>query len=128
VRFSIAAQYNGKPTTITGTLSYTLLEHDCATGKVAIADISTVPAIPPTTVSFDQNLSFGMRSAAVSTLQQFLVSRVLLSSDSVTGYFGPKTLAAVKALQSQQGIVPVSGFFGPLTRAKANAIVSGTAY
>ena len=42
VRFSIIAQYNKKPITITGTLSYVLVENDCATEK----------AVAPQTRSF----------------------------------------------------------------------------
>ncbi len=132
VRFSIAAQHDGQPVNITGTLSYTLLEYDCSTGKVVIVDtvVTTpaTPAMPSTAVLFVQNLSFRMRSVAVSNLQQFLVSQGLLTADLVTGYFGPKTLAAVKAFQRQQSITPVSGFFGPLTRTKANSTASGSSY
>ncbi len=128
VRFSIAAQYNGQPVNITGTLSYILLDRDCSTGKIVIADtVVTTPSAPTAAVSFVQNLSFRMRSVAVSNLQQFLVSQGLLAADLVTGYFGPKTLAAVKAFQRQQSITPVSGFFGPLTRVKANSVAIGSA-
>ena len=126
--FSIPAVYDGNPITITGTLSYSLIEHDCTTGKVTTTAPSMAPAHALVAFSFGQNLSFGMKVAAVSSLQQFLASQGLLSADLVTGYFGPKTLAAVKAFQSQQGIAPVSGFFGPLTRAKANAVANGTVY
>ncbi len=132
VNFDISGQYDSRPIVITGTLSYTLFERDCSTGKVVTADTAVSnPATPPTpttAVSFVQNLSFRMRSVAVSNLQQFLVSQGLLAADLVTGYFGPKTLAAVKAFQRQQNITPVSGFFGPLTRTKANAVASGAAY
>lgn len=36
VRFSIAAQYNEQPIAIIGTLSYVLVEHDCAAEKAAV--------------------------------------------------------------------------------------------
>jgi len=77
--------------------------------------------------SFDQNLSVGAHGSSVISLQQFLISRNLLSSDSATGYFGSLTLSAVKAFQTQQNISPPSGFFGSSTRANANALASGNA-
>src|SRR5450756_1849040 len=77
--------------------------------------------------SFDQHLSVGAHGSSVISLQQFLISRNLLSSDSATGYFGSLTLSAVKAFQTQQNISPPSGFFGSSTRANANALASGNA-
>lgn len=58
-------------------------------------------------------LSIGMRSDAVSTLQTLLRSLGYL--DAVTGYFGPKTDDAVRRFQAANG-VPATGVFGPLTR------------
>ncbi|MDO8600418.1 MAG: peptidoglycan-binding domain-containing protein, partial [bacterium] len=43
----------------------------------------------------------------------------------VSGYFGPKTLAAVKRFQKKYGISPVSGIVGPLTRAKLAELYGG---
>jgi len=133
VGFSITAQHNDQTVNITGTLSYTLLKHDCSsTGKIVVADTAvskaTPATIPSVAVSFGQNLSFGMRSVAVYNLQQFLVSQGLLAADLSSGYYGLKTLSAVKAFQRQQNIIPVSGFFGPLTRVKANSVVNSPAY
>jgi hypothetical protein len=74
--------------------------------------------------AFDVDLRQGDRGAAVTSLQEFLIARGHLSAGNNTAYFGPLTLAAVKAFQSSQGVQPVSGFFGPLTRAAANALGS----
>jgi len=59
------------------------------------------------------NLSFGMRSDAVSVLQTRLRSLGYL--DVVTGYFGPQTEVAVRRFQAAHG-VPATGTYGPLTR------------
>ncbi len=80
VRFSIAAQHNGQPVNITGTLSYTLLEHDCSTGKVVIADtVVTTPTASPTPLSFGQNLLFGMRMVIgwLDTIFSSFLSRIV---------------------------------------------------
>jgi len=60
----------------------------------------------------------------VIQLQQFLIGQNLLSNDSVTGYFGAHTQAAVQAFQKSQAIVssgnPATtgyGAVGPKTRA-----------
>ena len=49
--------------------------------------------------NLSRNLSRGMRGADVTQLQQFLFSQSHLTPDSVTGYFGPLTEAAVKQFQ-----------------------------
>ena len=69
--------------------------------------------------SFDKDLRYGDRGAAVVALQQFLVEQGLLAPNLRTGNFLSRTLVAVKHLQAQQGISPISGFFGPLTRLRA---------
>jgi hypothetical protein len=75
----------------------------------------------PAVTSFTTNLSFGMRGAAVTNLQNFLISKGHLAAGLNTGYFGPLTKAAVMAYQTAKSITPVAGYFGPLTRAAANA-------
>lgn len=50
----------------------------------------------------------------VSSLQSFLQEQGLLTSDP-TGYFGGLTFNAVKAFQSQQGLLAY-GYVGPVTR------------
>ncbi len=71
---------------------------------------------------FTKNLRYGMRDSDVTELQKVLKKLGLFNAEP-TGYFGPLTLAAVKAYQRSHGILPVSGFFGPLTRASLNALL-----
>jgi hypothetical protein len=79
----------------------------------------------PAVTSFTTNLSFGMRGAAVTNLQNFLIGKGHLAAGLNTGYFGPLTKAAVMAYQTAKSITPVAGYFGPLTRAAANADTGG---
>lgn len=76
--------------------------------------------------AFNSDLRQGDSGPLVVELQNFLISRGHLTAGNNTGFFGPLTLAAVKAFQSAQNISPVSGFFGPLTRAAANALLAKT--
>lgn len=72
---------------------------------------ASVPTTVPTTVTsvvcpvFNFTLSRGSRGEAVTALQRFLVSQGYLSTDSITGYYGPLTESSVQRLQAQQGIV-----------------------
>lgn len=63
---------------------------------------------------FNKNLTVGARGADVTALQE------LLAVTPVTGYFGPKTKAAVASYQRTNNISPAAGFFGPMTRASVN--------
>lgn len=63
---------------------------------------------------FNKNLTVGARGADVTALQEFL------AVTPVTGYFGPKTKAAVASYQRTNNISPAAGFFGPMTRASVN--------
>ncbi|MGC8651321.1 MAG: peptidoglycan-binding domain-containing protein, partial [Minisyncoccia bacterium] len=65
-------------------------------------------------VCFNTNLKLGMKSDNVKNLQ------IKLGVTPASGYFGPITLAAVKAFQSSNGII-TTGYVGPLTRAALNA-------
>jgi len=74
-----------------------------------------------------ESLFFGSRGSQVEALQRFLVSQNLLSSDSVTGFFGPATQEAVQKYQCARNIVctgtPDStgyGAVGPSTRSAIN--------
>ncbi len=101
---------------------------------LAAAFIGAVILISPSLAlaSFDANLGYGTRTSgingghAVAVLRQFLVSLGLLSSDSITDCFGPRTRAAVTAFQQQQGITPASGSFAPLTRSGADALLNSS--
>jgi peptidoglycan hydrolase-like protein with peptidoglycan-binding domain len=63
---------------------------------------------------FTTDLKLGMKSDEVKTLQ------IKLGVTPATGYFGPKTLAAVKKFQAENGI-PTTGYVGPLTRTALNS-------
>ncbi len=79
---------------------------------------------PPATVSFDRNLSFGMRNDAdVSNLQEFLTDQGFYNN-TISGNFFILTRNAVKKFQEAHGIKP-SGYFGSVTRVLANNILGG---
>lgn len=65
-----------------------------------------------------QNLRYGMRNDQVLELQDFLVSKALLSV-SPSGFFGLLTLNAVKTYQVSQNL-PNTGFVGQMTRKAIN--------
>lgn len=69
---------------------------------------------------FTQDLQYGDYGLGVVTLQRFLRDNNY-GSFICTGFFGTKTLAAVKLFQQTNGIMPVSGFFGPITREFINS-------
>ncbi len=73
---------------------------------------------------FNMNLRRGMRNNDVMELQKAL-KQLGFFNEEPTGYFGPITLASVKAYQKSKGL-PETGFFGPLTRAALNAELAGT--
>lgn len=72
------------------------------------------------TSSFNSDLRMGMQSEEVRQLQERLRAEGFFTHPTSTGYFGPITLAAVKAYQTAKGIPFVTGFVGPLTRAELN--------
>ena len=71
------------------------------------------------TFSFNKDLWFGMNNSDVVELQNKLKTLGFFTFPTSTGYFGPITLAAVKALQTANGI-PATGYVGSLTRAALN--------
>ena len=89
-----------------------------APGQVLGASTSTLPVgqvLGETTFLFTKNLWYRMpRNTDVSELQKFLVGKGYSIPDAVTTFFGPQTLAAVKAFQKDNGVNP-TGFVGPLT-------------
>lgn len=90
------------------------------TGPMPLAS----PQATPTTL-FANNLSYGMRSESVKTLQRILIAKGLLPARSDSGFFGSLTRRAVQKFQCSQKIV-CSGFprttgyglVGAKTRAK----------
>ena len=70
------------------------------------------------------NLSFGVSSSSVATLQ----TRLTTAGHPVpsTGYFGPMTQSAVQTFQQARGVPGADGSYGPLTRmALAGRLVRG---
>jgi Putative peptidoglycan binding domain len=65
-------------------------------------------------LTFQKNFGYRARGVDVTKLQTLLIQRGFMTG-SATGYFGVKTLKAVKDLQKTYGIAP-TGFLGPLTR------------
>jgi len=70
-------------------------------------------------VSFTRNLTVGSTGSDVKCLQQ------TLNVTPQSGYFGPITLAAVKAYQTEKGWTPANQV-GPMTRAALNAQLAST--
>ncbi len=68
---------------------------------------------------FKANLEMGASGDIVRQLQISLKVVGLLEKDSVTGFFGPKTRAAVMAFQKRQGLDQL-GIVGPKTRLALN--------
>jgi peptidoglycan hydrolase-like protein with peptidoglycan-binding domain len=71
------------------------------------------------TAKISTQIAQGGRGEAVSTLQEKLRAAGFFTYPTSTGFFGPLTLAAVKAFQAANGI-PTTGFVGPLTLAALN--------
>ena len=86
---------------------------------IAAKNGQTAPAC--SSLTFTRALDIGARGTDVSDLQTFLQARGYLSADSVTGYFGPLTSAAVKAFQKANRIDTV-GTVGSITRATITSL------
>jgi PKD repeat protein len=98
-------------------------------GVPATAATSTTPHCP----ALSRNVSLGSSGNDVLGLQHFLSDEGLLDATALTGYFGPKTEAALKAWQSAQGVVSSGdatssgwGLVGTKTRAAIAARCGGT--
>ncbi len=86
-----------------------------------------VQQTPAATVSpvFNKDLAIGARSNDVTRLQTLLSQDALIYPEKLlTGYFGAKTMAAVKRFQKKYGISQI-GRVGPATRAKLNQLFGG---
>jgi len=71
------------------------------------------------TYYFSAPLSQGLSHASVKELQERLRAEGFFTFPTSTGFFGPITLAAVKAYQTAHGI-PSTGYVGRLTLAELN--------
>jgi hypothetical protein len=87
------------------------------------SQISTIAGRQVTAAeSITNTLRLGMRHDEVSILQSLLAQEADIYQDGlVTGYFGPKTEAAVRKFQEKYGLASV-GIVGPATRAKLNLL------
>lgn len=79
--------------------------------------LALIPSI--SFASIDTNLAYKTTSPEVTELQDFLQNQGILKV-APTGYFGLKTLSAVKTYQASKGISP-TGFVGPITRKSINS-------
>ena len=98
-----------------------------ATARAARTVALTTPAVTTpagrvlgaATVRVSAPAAQGAKGAPVANIQDKLRAAGFFTYPTSTGYFGPITLAAVKAFQTANGI-PATGFVGPLTIAALN--------
>ena len=107
------------PTGVFGPASQAAL-NAAQTGTPIVPPLSPAPSTSPRLTKF---LYRGLKDPEVIILQNFLVKDGELAPDSVTGFFGRLTEAAVIALQKKYGIDP-AGVAGKLTRAKINSLLA----
>ncbi len=74
-----------------------------------------------TQLQLSRNLGIGQTGDDVTLLQQTLATDPSLFSAAPTGYYGPLTAKAVKALQERFGL-DQTGAIGPLTRGELNKL------
>ncbi len=76
-------------------------------------------------IKFLRSLSRGMRGDDVRDLQELLAQDPsILTSDNITGFFGPLTEEALRKFQRKHGIDAI-GVFGPKTQAKILSLFVG---
>lgn len=93
--------------------------------QVASPVVGQTPAALVSPV-FNKDLTLGGRSNDITRLQTLLAQDVSLYPEKVlSGYFGTKTMAAVKRFQKKYGVTPANGRVGPKTRTKLNEIFGG---
>lgn len=80
---------------------------------MSVAAIAARPLQPAQATSARPPLRLGARAPIVGRMQQLLV-RAGFRPGVIDGYFGPQTLAAVRAFQRARGL-KVDGFVGPIT-------------
>lgn len=73
-------------------------------------------------IQFSRNLTIGSSGAEVAWLQTILNIEGFAKDYEPNGYFGPKTLRDVMALQLAYGINPPIGYIGPKTRGFLNSL------
>ncbi len=86
--------------------------------KKTILLFTILTTLSVTSADITSNLKYSQSSNQVKELQEFLISKGFLTSNS-SGFFGSLTLKAVKAYQASVNL-PTSGFVGLMTRTKIN--------
>ncbi len=94
----------------------------CIITGILLATQVSLAQVRPNVDPVNSNLSLGMRGNSVKNLQAFLVEFGYLGLSNKTGYFGQKTLSAVKKFQKAYSL-PSTGFVGKLSREKINQIL-----
>jgi len=92
---------------------------------VGMARAQTITVSTNQCVNLATDLSLGMRSNDVKTLQAFLSSESLVLPKHVTGYFGPITEAAVKKYQASRQIAQ-TGTVNAATRSTITLFTCGS--
>jgi len=92
--------------------------------QAQIADLQAEVQSVKLELRFSRALAQGATGDDVKQLQEFLKTFTGAYPDgSITGYFGPRTEAAVKKFQEQNGIASV-GVVGPKTQEKLNVLAA----
>jgi hypothetical protein len=92
--------------------------------------VNVVATGPRPKFVFTRSLAVGAQGMDVRALQQLLISEGLLPADCITGYFGGRTLAGVRAFQMKYqdeilaplGLAAPTSTFGAASIRKANAL------
>lgn len=93
---------------------------------VTIAPEAPVSPTSTATSALTRELGFGATGDDVIQLQAYLAAdSSLYPEGTITGYYGPKTAAAVKRFQAKYGISQV-GRVGPQTLLKLNEVMGGS--
>ncbi len=102
----------------------TKLQAEITALQTQVAGLKSQLTATQAELKFTRALRRGASGDEVKELQEFLKQFPDIYPEGlVTGFFGPRTEAAVKRLQEQQGI-EAEGIVGPKTRAKLNELAT----
>jgi len=97
----------------------------CLLGILALLIVAIIPLPAQASDYGTKDLTLGSQSSAVSQLQTDLTG-LGFYTNSIDGWFGPKTYDAVVNFQKSQGL-KMDGIVGPITKASLNAALKSTA-